>query len=75
MIMRDLSKIVKVLNSYYIKPNNLYSSEGSDDRELVYDEDGIELYYCSDYLYMDVLGLTDEEFKELNIFLNDSHVE
>ncbi|MBP5446075.1 MAG: hypothetical protein J6Y28_07895 [Acholeplasmatales bacterium] len=71
--MRDLSKIVEVLKSYGIESNELYSSSGMDETELIYDEDGVELYYCSGYCYMDVLGLTDEEFKELKKIMSEVH--
>lgn len=33
--------------------------------ETVYDEDGIVVDYCYDYDYIEIFGLTDEEFEDL----------
>lgn len=63
--MRDLSKIVEVLKSYDMESDDIYNNPGIDYTELVYDEDGVQLYYCAGYYYTDVIGLTDEEFKKL----------
>lgn len=63
--MKDLSKLVEVIKSYDLDHNDLYKTRGIDPAELVYNEDGVELWYCQDYYYMDIIGLTNEEFKEL----------
>lgn len=36
-----------------------------DNMETVYDEDGIMVDYCYNYGYIEIFGLTDEEFKDL----------
>ncbi len=33
--------------------------------ENVYDEDNIQVDYCPNYEYIEIFGLTDEEFEEL----------
>lgn len=42
---------------------------GSDLRVCIYDKDGVELYACYGYKYVDVIGLTDEEFDDYSAFL------
>lgn len=36
-----------------------------DNMETVYDEDGIIVDYCYNYGYIEIFGLTDEEFEDL----------
>jgi hypothetical protein len=60
-----MDEIKKVLCEYGIKLQDMYNSFGSDELELVYDKDGVEMYYAPDYMYMDIIGLTDEQWKEL----------
>lgn len=36
----------------------------------IYDENGIEVDYCYDYEYIEVFGLSEEQFKELNKIIN-----
>ena len=37
---------------------------------LIYDEHGVEIYFCYDYDYLEIIGLTDEEFKRLRDVLS-----
>jgi hypothetical protein len=60
-----MDEIKKVLCEYGIELQDMYNSFGSDELELVYDKDGVEMYYAPDYMYMDIIGLTDEQWKEL----------
>lgn len=47
-----------------------------DEMELVYDENGIELYQCPGYGYLEVFGLNEEQFKmveeQLEILVEDA---
>lgn len=63
--MRDLSKLVEVIKSYNLDHDDLYKTRGIDPAELVYHEDGVRMWYCEGYYYMDIIGLTDDEFEEL----------
>ena len=36
-----------------------------DSRDLVYDEDGIEVYVCYYYDYVEILGISKNEFNQL----------
>ena len=37
-----------------------------DPMELIFDEDDVTVDYCPYYNYIEIFGLTDEEFNELN---------
>lgn len=39
-----------------------------DPMETIYDEGGVEIDLCRDYGYFEVLGLTNEEFEEVESF-------
>ena len=53
----------------------IYDCDGSDDRELVYAQDGIHVLACHYYGYVDILGLDKEEFKEYAAFLRSHECE
>ena len=36
-----------------------------DDKETLYDKDGLTIYICRYWAYFEVFGLSDQEFKEL----------
>lgn len=47
---------------------------GGDEMEEVYNDDGIRVLYCDGWNYIEIFGLTDEEFEDLldpNSFLGD----
>ena len=47
----------------------IYGCHGSDPRVCIYNKDGVALYACNEYEYIDVIGLTDEEFNDYSAFL------
>lgn len=64
-----IEKLANFLNEKYSYVNGgVYSSESlaGDERKLVYDEDGIEVKYCPEYDYLEILRLTEEEWKTLS---------
>ena len=75
--MRKINKLKNFLQKNY--PNiQAFNSVGIgyDDIKFVYDEDGIEVRYCPFWEYIEILGLTDNEFKKLldNKSLLGSHL-
>lgn len=45
----------------------LFSTEcEGDHREMVYNDNGITVYTCESYTYVEVIGLSDEDFTKLN---------
>lgn len=69
--MDRLEKLNKFLDEY------IFDSDGDavevfatrnvvgDKTETIYEEDGITVEYCRDWGYIEILGLTDEEWKSL----------
>lgn len=53
---------LQVIREYNMDLEDVYDSRGMDDAELIYNCDGIEIYYCQDYCYMDILGLTENQW-------------
>lgn len=37
---------------------------------LIYNDNDVEIYFCYDYNYLEIIGLTEEEFKHLRDVLN-----
>ena len=37
---------------------------------LIYDDNDVEIYFCYEYDYLEILGLTEEEFKRLQSVLS-----
>jgi len=71
-----MEEIKKVLCEYGITLQDMFNSFGSDELELVYEKNGIEMYYAPDYLYMDIIGLTDEQWKQLRKLMGEiDHLE
>ena len=62
--MERINKLKKFLQENY--PNfQAFNSRGADYTERVYNEDGIIVDYCSSYGYVEIFGLTNEEFYNL----------
>lgn len=62
--MERINKLKKFLQENY--PNfQAFNSRGVDYTERVYNEDGIIVDYCSSYGYVEIFGLTNEEFYNL----------
>ena len=71
-----LKEIKKVLCEYGIGLQDMFNSFGSDELELVYDKNGVEMYYAPDYLYMDIIGLTTEQWYQLRKLMGEiDHLE
>lgn len=64
--MSKIDKLKRFLQEKY--PNeqafNTRNVAG-DSMETIYDEDGITVDYCYYYSYIEIFGLTDEEFEDL----------
>lgn len=62
--MGKIEKLKKFLQENY--PNfQAFNSRGVDHTEQVYNDDDIIVDYCSSYGYVEIFGLTDEEFWDL----------
>ena len=71
-----LEEIKKILCEYGIELQDMYNSYGSDELELVYNKNGVEMYYAPGYLYMDIIGLTTAQWQELRKLMGETdHLE
>lgn len=62
--MGKINKLKKFLQENY--PNfQAFNIRGVDHTERVYNEDGIIVDYCANLGYIEIFGLTDEEFWDL----------
>lgn len=64
--MGKIDKLKKFLQEYF--PNyQAFNNKGfgADSLVTVYDEDGIKVDWCQYYSYIEVFGLTDEQFLNL----------
>lgn len=59
-----LKKFLKKVFKKRIQAFDTRNTEG-DSMETIYNEDGITVDYCYYYEYIEIFGLTDEEYKEL----------
>ena len=64
--MNKLNKLKEFLENNYpnIQAFNTRNLVG-DDMITVYDEDGITVDYCEEWDYIEIFGLTNEEFRSL----------
>lgn len=65
--MNRFQKLVDFLRKSDFLGMQVFDSESlvGDCRDLVYDEDGIEVYVCYYYDYVEILGLSKDEFNQL----------
>ena len=71
--MRDLQKIKDVIKKYITDGKcGIYDCEGDprDYKNKVYDDGEVVILNCRTYEYLEVLGLTDEEFKVVEKYYN-----
>lgn len=71
--MRDLQKIKDVIKKYIPDGKcGIYDCEGDprDYKNKVYDDGEVVILNCRIYEYLEVLGLTDEEFKAVEKYYN-----
>lgn len=64
--MNKIDKLKKFLQENY--PNEqAFNTKNvlGDSMRTVYNEDGIIVDYCYDYVYIEIFGLTDKEFENL----------
>lgn len=62
--LNKLKKFLKEKFKKRIQAFDTINTEG-DSMETIYDEDGITVDYCYYYEYIEIFGLTNEEYKEL----------
>lgn len=71
--MRDLQKIKDVIKKYIPDGKcGIYDCEGDtrDYKNKVYDDGEVVILNCRAYEYIEVLGLTDEEFRVVEKYYN-----
>ena len=71
--MKKLNKIKEIIKKFYpLADNGIYncSSIFGTPVDVVYDENDITINISFDYAFIEVLGLADNEFKELKDFYN-----
>ena len=72
--MNKLNKIKEIIKKFYpLADNGIFncSSIFGTPVDVVYDENDITININFDYAFIEVLGLADNEFKELKDFYND----
>lgn len=62
-----LNKLKKFLKEKFKKRIQAFDTRNTeeDSMETIYNEDGITVDYCYYYEYIEIFGLTDKEYKEL----------
>lgn len=62
-----LNKLKKFLKEKFKKRIQAFDTRNTegDSMETIYNEDGITVDYCYYYGYIEIFGLKDEEYKEL----------
>lgn len=71
-----MEEIIKILKDCNMSLQNIYNSYGDDDTDLIYSKNGIEIYYCQDYGYIDIIGLTTDQWRELRKLMGEKdHLE
>lgn len=62
-----LNKLKKFLKEKFKKRIQAFDTRNTegDSMETIYNEDGITVDYCYYYEYIEIFGLTNEEYKEL----------
>lgn len=62
-----LNKLKKFLKENFKKGIQAFDTRNivGDNMGTIYDEDGITVDYCYYYEYIEIFGLTDKEYKEL----------
>lgn len=67
--MDRLEKLNKFLDEYIFDDDSfqVFATRNvvGDKTETIYEEDGITVEYCRDWGYIEILGLTDEEWESL----------
>lgn len=70
----SLDRVSKIRE--FIKNNNLINYQTFNTRNIfndpcirVYNEDGVQIFFCSYYNYIEIIGLSDAEYNSLNDIL------
>ena len=65
--MDRLERLKKVLRDNNLLGEQCFDCESlvGDPRETIYDEDGIEVLVCPYYGYVEILGLSDDEYQSI----------
>lgn len=62
-----MEKLIEFLKDRFPNGIQMFDTRNivGDSMVTIYDEDGITVDYCHDYSYIEIFGLTDEEFEEV----------
>ena len=65
--MDRLERLKEVLRDNHLLGVQCFDCESlvGDYRETIYDEDGIQVLVCPYYEYVEILGLSDDEYKSI----------
>lgn len=68
--LEDVKNFLKEQKEYNYW-NQIYDSRNvvGDPMENIYDKDGVQIDACYHYGYYEIFGLTDEDFKEIEDFM------
>ena len=72
-MMTNLEQAKKVIRENFSQADcGIYNTQNvfGDPMGTVYEENGLRIDICIPYSYLEVFGLTDEEFEELERFYN-----
>ena len=67
-----MEKLIKFLKKEFPKGIQMFNNRNwvGDSMCNIYNQDGIVVDYCYGYEYIEVFGLTDEEFERIDIEIN-----
>ena len=62
-----MKKLIKFLKNKFPKRIQMFNTRNNvgDRMFTIYHEDGITVYYCPDYDYIEIFGLTDKQFEKV----------
>lgn len=62
-----MEKLIEFLKNEFPERIQMFDTRNivGDRMVTIYDEDGITVDYCPDYDYIEIFGLTDEQFEEV----------
>lgn len=69
--MNKLDKAKEIIKLFYRVANlGIFNTAGEDMTETAYEDDSLTINVCYSHSYLEVFGLTGEEFKELEKYYN-----
>lgn len=71
--MEHLEEIKKIIKQYFV-PHGIFdcpSEDLSDERICIFEEGNVKIFICDEYEYLEVIGLSEEDFKDIENYYNE----